>query len=256
MSHLEPEPTDGHRESPAAAAEELYTRVFGELVERIAPWFFDFGSWVFGGLIGFNLLLLGPLITVGPVDPAVLVATAAFALALPLDVAGVFVLRLVQDLQRVGLEDEVARALGEVGAVEGSSAVGAVEGSSAVGAVVPPPDVREAQRRRRTERVLRASIGLLALSGVLAVLGMLGMLWHMGWWIAVAFAAMVVISLVIASVAMAAAQPRDAAEARERRRRYQEQGRRARDARRGQAHVPAQAPAQAPARDGKRDERT
>jgi hypothetical protein len=243
MSHLEPEPTDGHRESPAAAAEELYTRVFGELVERIAPWFFDFGSWVFGGLIGFNLLLLGPLITVGPVDPAVLVATAAFALALPLDVAGVFVLRLVQDLQRVGLEDEVARALGEVGAVEGSSAVGAP---------VPPPDVREAQRRRRTERVLRASVGLLALSGVLAVLGMLGMLWHMGWWIAVAFAAMVVISLVIASVAMAAAQPRDAAEARERRRRYQEQGRRARDARRGQAHVPAQAPA----RDGTRDERT
>src|SRR5262245_353393 len=95
VSHIEPEPADGHQESPATAARELYTRAFEELFERIAPWFFDFGSWVFGGLIGFNLLLLGPLITVGPVDPAVLLATAAFALALPLDVVGVFVLRLV-----------------------------------------------------------------------------------------------------------------------------------------------------------------
>lgn len=238
MSHTEPEPADSHQEGPAAGPEDLYTNAFGELAEIIAPWFFEFGSWVFGGLLGFNLLIIGSLITLGPIDPAVTAATAAFALALPLDVAGLFALRLVQDMQRVGLEDEVARAVGQV--------------IPAVGALAPPPSAREAQRQRRTGRLLRASFWILALSGVLAVLGMLAVLWHMAWWIAVAFLAMVVIcSLVIYSLAMAAARPRDAAEAREareQRRRYQEQERRARDVRHGQA--------QAPARDGERDERT
>jgi hypothetical protein len=237
VSHTEPEPVGSHPEGPAAGPEDLYTKALGELAETIAPWFFEFGSWVFGGLIGFNLLIIGPLITLGPVDPAVTAATAAFALALPLDVAGIFALRLVQDLQRVGLEDEVARAVGQV--------------IPAVGALAPPPSAREAQRQRRTGHLLRASFWILALSGVLAVLGMLAVLRHMAWWIAVAFLAMVVISLVICSLAMAAARPRDAAEARdarEQRRRSQEQGRCARDARHGQA--------QAPARDGERDERT
>lgn len=239
MSHTEPEPADSHREGPAAGPEELYTKALGELAETIAPWFFEFGSWVFGGLIGFNLLIMGSLITLGPVDPAVTAATAAFALALPLDVAGLFALRLAQDLQRVGLEDEVVRAVGQV--------------VPAVGALAPPPSAREVQRQRRTGRLLRASFWILALSGVLAVLGMLAVLWHMAWWIAVAFLAMVMISLVICSLAIVAARPHGAAEAREareQRRRSQEQRRRARDARHGQAR------AQAPARDGERDERT
>lgn len=225
MSHTEPEPTDSYREGPAVGPEDLYTNAFGEVAEITAPWFFEFGSWIFGGLIGFNLLIMGSLITLGPVDPAVMAATAAFALALPLDVAGLFALRLAQDLQRVGLEDEVVRAVGQV--------------IPAVGALAPPPSAREAQRQRRTGRLLRASFWILALSGVLAVLGMLAVLWHMAWWVAVAFLAMVVISLVICSLAIAAARPRDAAEARE-----------ARDVRHGQAR------AQAPARDGERDERT
>ncbi len=199
MSHTEPEPADSHPEGLAAGPEDLYTKALGELAETIAPWFFEFGSWVFGGLIGYNLLIMGSLISLGPVDPAVMVATTAFALALPLDVAGLFALRLAQDLQRVGLEDEVARAVGQF--------------IPAVGALAPPPSVREAQRQRRTGRLLRTSFWILALSGVLAVLGMLAVLWRMAWWIAVAFLAMVMISLVICSLAMASARPRRATEA-------------------------------------------
>ena len=193
MSHTEPEPADSHPGGAAAGPEDLYTKAFGELAETIAPWFFEFGSWVFGGLIGYNLLIMGSLISLGPVDSAVMVATAAFALALPLDVAGLFALRLAQDLQRVGLEDEVARAVGQV--------------IPAVGALAPSPTMREAQRQRRTVRLLRTSFWILALSGVLAVLGMQAVLWRMAWWIAVAFLAMVMISLVICSRAMATARP-------------------------------------------------
>jgi hypothetical protein len=204
------------------------------LAETFTPWFFEFGSWIFGGLIAFTLLVLAPLITLGPVDRAITVATAAFALALPLDVAGLFLLRLVQDLNRVGFEDTVAHAFGEVGSV--------------VGALVPAPSTLEAQRKRRTESVLRISLWILALSGLLAVMGMVAVLWHMAWWIAVAFLAMVVLSLVISAVTMAAAQPRDSDEAKAQRRVYQEQRRRAREA------LPRQA--QAHARDRKNDERT
>jgi hypothetical protein len=69
-------------------------KALSNLVERITPWLFAFGSWIFGGLIAFNLLVVASLITVGPIHPAILVATAAFACALPLDVAGLFLLRL------------------------------------------------------------------------------------------------------------------------------------------------------------------
>jgi ABC-type multidrug transport system fused ATPase/permease subunit len=232
VSHTDPEPADGHRQGPAASPQDLYKQAFREWVKIITPWFFEFGSWVFGGLIAFTLLLMAPLITLGPVDLAVIVATAAFALALPLDVAGLLVLRLVQDMQRVGLEDEVARAFGEIG--------------PDVGVPILPPSARTAQSQRRTERVLRVSFSILALSGALAVIGMLAVLWRMAWWIAIAFLAMVVISLLITSIAMAAAQPRDADEAKEQRRRSQEQRRRAREAARTQAQ----------ARDETNDERT
>jgi hypothetical protein len=232
VSHSDPAPADSHQERPAAAPDELYRKAFGELAETFTPWFFEFGSWIFGGLIAFTLLVLAPLITLGPVDRAITVATAAFALALPLDVAGLFLLRLVQDLNRVGFEDTVAHAFGEVG--------------SAVGAPVPAPSTLEAQRKRRSGSVLRISLSILALSGLLAVSGMVAVLWHMAWWIAVAFLAMAVLSLVVIAVAMAAAQPRGSDEAKAQRRLYQEQRRRAREA----------IPRQAHARDRKNDERT
>ncbi len=120
------------------------------------------------------------------------------------------------------------------------------EVGSAVGAPVPAPSTLEAQRKRRTESVLRICLSLLALSGILAVIGMVAVLWHMAWWIAIAFLAMVVSSLVIIAVAMAAAQPRDSDEAKAQRRFFQEQRRRAREA----------LPRHAQARDSTNDERT
>lgn len=85
------------------------------LIAQVTPWLLELGSWVFGALIGFNLLVMAALLTVGPVDHAVLVATAALALALPPDVAGLVLLRLVVDVTRTRLDSVAVKAFEEAG---------------------------------------------------------------------------------------------------------------------------------------------
>ena len=63
------------------------------------------------------MLVQAALFTIGPVDPAILVATAAFALALPLNVTGLLLLRLIQEMKGARFEDELAQALQEAGSV-------------------------------------------------------------------------------------------------------------------------------------------
>jgi hypothetical protein len=157
-------------------------------------------------LIGFDGLVLSALVTVGPVDPAVVAATTAVALGLPLTLVGLLLLRLDQDWRRGGSEEEWAQRYRHLG--------------SAVGEPVPSPAALRAWRRRRAGSVLRASLWLLAVSGVLALIGLGAVLWHMRWWIAVVFFAMVVLSLGIVVAVLSAAPPRDAAAGRARRRRY------------------------------------
>ncbi len=212
MSQTDPAPADPHQEISLAAPEEVYKqsmKAVGKLVERITPWLLDFGSWIFGGLIAFNLLVVAALITVGPVDPAITVSTAAFALALPLELAGLLLLRLDQDLKHVGFEEEVAQAFQEVG-----------------------PNVREqvASRtalelwpKRRTRIVLLYALWILALSVVLTLTGMTAALWHMAWWIGVVFFAMVLISQGMVIVAIVTSQPPDSQEEQERKRRSREE---------------------------------
>jgi len=212
VSQTDPAPADPHQEIPLAAPEEVYKqsmKALGKLVERITPWLLDFGSWIFGGLIAFNLLVVAALITVGPVDPAITVSTAAFALALPLELAGLLLLRLDQDLKHVGFEEEVAQAFQEVG-----------------------PNVREqvASRtalelwpKRRTRIVLLYALWILALSVVLTLTGMAAALWHMAWWIGVVFFAMVLISQGMVIVALVTSQPPYSQEEQERKRRSREE---------------------------------
>src|SRR5947209_5519003 len=117
MSQTDPAPADPHQGNLLAAAEEQNKQIrkaVEKLFESFTPWIVEFGSWIFGGLIAFTLLVMASLLTVGPVDPAIKIATAAFALALPLNVTGLFLLRLVQDLKQVGFEEEVAQAFQEI----------------------------------------------------------------------------------------------------------------------------------------------
>jgi Organic Anion Transporter Polypeptide (OATP) family len=212
VSQTDPAPADSHQEISQAAPQEQYKQsmnAFGKFVERISPWLFEVGIWIFGGLIAFYLLVMAALLTIGPVDPAIMVATAAFALALPLDVAGLFLLRLVQDLKRVGFEEEVVQVFQDVGFT--------------VGAQMASPKALESLRKRRTGIVLGSSLGILTLSVLLTLTGMTAALWHMAWWIGVAFFAMVMISLAIVIVAIVTIQPPDSEEEQELKRRYREE---------------------------------
>src|SRR5215471_13709391 len=125
MSQTDPAPPDPQQEISRAIQEEQdkqsrkpiwqatpgeVWKAFGKLVERITPWLVEFGSWIFGGLIAFTLFVMAALFTVGPVDPAITISTAAFALALPLNVAGLIFLRLLQDLKHIGFEEGLAQA--------------------------------------------------------------------------------------------------------------------------------------------------
>jgi ABC-type multidrug transport system fused ATPase/permease subunit len=205
MSQSDPTPADPHQQVSLAAPEELFgqaLKALGKVVESITPWLVEFGSWLFGGLIAFNLLVIAALITVGPVDPAILVSTAAFALALPVEVAGLFLLHLDQNLKQVGFEEAVAQAIQEM----------PFAGSEQI----PSPSGLETQRKRRTRRVLSFGLGILALSVVLTVIGMMAAMWHMAWWIGVAFLATVLISLGVVIAAIVTRQPPDSAKRKER----------------------------------------
>lgn len=152
---------------------------------------------------------MAPLITIGPVDPAIMVATTAFALALPLNVTGLFLLKLLQDLKKVGFEEGLAQAFQEAGFT--------------VGEQVATPTSLEAMRQRRTRVVLSSSLGILVLSALLTLTGMTATLWHLAWWIGVVFLAMVMLCLVIVNVAFVTSQPPDSPEEKERKRRYREE---------------------------------
>jgi hypothetical protein len=149
------------------------------VVERLTPWLLDLGNWIFGALIAFNLLVLGALLTIDPVDKAVLIATATFALALPPDVAGFLLLRLAADMKSVDLEQVATQAFVEVG--------------FEVKARGPAQSPNEAQQRR-ARVVLRFSYALLSLTIVLTFIGVTAALWHMAWWIGMAFVGMAVVS--------------------------------------------------------------
>jgi uncharacterized membrane protein len=224
MSQTDPAPADPQQEISRATPEEPdkqsrkpiwqatpgeVWKAFGKFVERITPWLFEVGSWIFGGLIAFTLLVMAALITVGPVDPAITVATAAFALALPLNLAGLFLLKLVQDLKQIGFEEELAQVFQEVGFT--------------VAEQVASPTALEALRKRRTGVVLSYSLGILALSVLLTLTGMMATLWHMAWWIGVVFFVMVILCLAIVMVAIVTSQPPDSEEDKEQKRRYREE---------------------------------
>ena len=212
MSQTDPPVAVQHEEVSLAAAEALYTqsmKAVSKLMENIVPWLLDAGSWIFGGLIAFNLLVMASLITVGPVDLAIKISTAAFALALPLNVTGLVLLKLMQDLKPVGFEG-ITQAFQDVGLSPGENQI-------------PSLTSLEALRKRGTRIVLSTTLGILALSGTLTLTGIMAALWHMAWWIAVAFLAMVLISLIISQVALVTSQPPVSAEEKAHRRRYRDE---------------------------------
>lgn len=212
MSQTDPTPTAPHDDVAFEAAQASFSQsreAFDKVFERITPWLMEIGNWIFAGLIGFTLVIMGPLITIGPVDRAILVSTVAFALALPLNVAGLVLLRLVQDTARIGLADEWVRAFQDAGFPIGEQIASAL--------------TLEVLQRRRTRVALVYALGILVLSVLLILTGLIAVLWHMAPWIGVAFFAMVIISLGAVLAAFGPVRSPESPEQKEQNRRYWEE---------------------------------
>ena len=164
------------------------------LVETIAPWLLDVGSWIFGGLTAINLVVISALLTVGPVDAAIRASTAAFASALPLNLAGIVLLKLVKDMKEVGLDDLALRSFQAAGFPN-------------IDAYFPSPEEREAVRARRSRVTLLYASRIAALSIVLTLTGLAAALAHMAWWIALTLLVAVAFSALLVAVVTAHTLP-------------------------------------------------
>jgi hypothetical protein len=163
------------------------------LLDRTTPWLSEIGSWIFGGLVAVNLVVISALLTVGPVDATVRISATLFACALPLNVAGIVVLRLTKDLIALGVDDLALNAFKESGFAE-------------IDAHFPPASERAAMLKRRAGVAMRYSLAIAALSGVLTLAALVAALWHMAWWIGSALLAMAAFSSGLVVVAFAHAQ--------------------------------------------------
>ncbi len=179
------------------------------LIERISAWLFAFGSWIFGGLIAFNLLVTASLFTIGPIHPAILVSLTAFACALPLDVAGLFLLRLIQEMKDVNIDEQTLHAFQDTG--------------FPIEAYFPPSQERTSLYKRRTHVALGYSTGILAFSVVLTLTGMVAVLWYMAWWVGVVFLAIAMLSPVLVIAVIVHSLPPESEAEQELKRRFREQ---------------------------------
>jgi ABC-type multidrug transport system fused ATPase/permease subunit len=201
---------NANRNISLAAAQELNRQsmqAVEAVTESITPWLVEFGTWIFAGLIGFAVILIAPLVTVGPIESTIVVSTVALALTLPLNLAGLLLLRLVQDMRRY--EDKLAQGFHDASAILGTE--------------FASPLAASPTQKRRTEVILLVSLGILAVSVLLTLIGLTAALWHIAWWIGILFLLMTIISLGIVIVALSVVRPPQTQEERERKQRYAEE---------------------------------
>ena len=210
MSQPDPAPTNPNQNISLAAAQELNRKsmqAFEAVTESITPWLVEFGTWIFAGLIGFAVIVIAPLVTVGPIESTIIVSTVALALTLPLNLAGLLLLRLVQDMKRY--EDKLAQGFHDASVILGTE--------------FAAPLTASPTQKRRTEVILLVSLGILIVSVLLTLIGLVAALWHVAWWIGVLFLIVTIISLGIVVVALSVVRPPQTQEERERKQRYAEE---------------------------------
>jgi hypothetical protein len=184
-------PQDGDRTADATkkslaadAVEQSRASIkgLGGLVERIGPWLFDVGNWIFGGLTAFALVAISALLTVGPVDRAVLISSTAFACALPLNVSAIFLLRLIKDITEIRVDEIALKSFQDVGFPN-------------IEAHFPPTADRQLRYKKMSKIALVYAFGAASSGAGLTLVGLISALWHMAWWIGVALLAMVILCL-------------------------------------------------------------
>jgi hypothetical protein len=182
------------------------------LAARTTEWLTDVGAWVFGGLLALNLVLIAALLDIPESGTAVLIAICAVGCALPLNVGGIVLNRMVKDIRDV----EAGEMVTALQAFEEAD-------TSEIAALYPPEEERESLRRKRSGRALLWSLGFAAVSGTLTAVGVVAALWHVAWWIGVAALVTSVVSVVlVTAVVFLSAKPAETEASREFVRRYAE----------------------------------
>jgi hypothetical protein len=166
------------------------------LLDLTAAWLVEVGTWVYGGLMALNLVVIAALIAVGPVDTPVLISVTAFACALPLEVAGMIVLRLSKDADGVRLETLALRSFQHARFPD-------------IEAYFPPPRQRSAVAKTRARLALGYALAIATLSLVLTLTGLLAALWHMARWVAEAALGALVLSVLLLLALFAHVMPRE-----------------------------------------------
>jgi hypothetical protein len=205
-------PAGRHQESTLPTVDEQSARAFRGLhglAGKTAPWLIDVGSWIFGGLTAVNLVVISALLTIGPADAAIRAATAALAAALPLNVAGIVLLRLIKDVKDIRLDDLALQAFQDAGFPH-------------IETYFPSPREKRSQHARGSRVALLFSLGLAALSAGLTMAGLGASLWHMGRWIAFVFLAAIILSVVLVTLGIALALPPESDAEKSLKRRYVE----------------------------------
>jgi hypothetical protein len=164
------------------------------LLERTTPWLVDVGSWIFGGLMAINLVVISALITVGPVDAAIRMSTAGLAGALPLNVTGIVLLKLIKDVKDLRLDDLTLQSFQEAGFPD-------------IDAYFPLPQQRAFHQAKRTRVALVYASGIAVLNIALTVTGVAAALWHMGRWIAFVLLSTVALSVFLVAMVFAQSLP-------------------------------------------------
>jgi hypothetical protein len=146
------------------------------LLERVTPWLLTVGSWIFGGVIACNLLFLSALLNLRPAGLPIRISLAAFAVALPLNVTGLLLLRLTEDLRDIRLGDLTFQAFQETGFPD-------------LDAYLPPPQERQKQNEKRSRVSMGFALAIAVLTTMLTLTGLVAALWQVAWWIGVALVA-------------------------------------------------------------------
>lgn len=175
MSQTVPEQTS----SPAKMDWKQTLQSWMEQSQKIIlKWLYEVGGWIFTGLIAVALMIVLNLITVGIADRVLLVAGLVLAAALPLNLAGLWIVRYIQNLDQALAEAKppVARQ--------------PIEDESTV--MVASAQIFSAKKRKFTNDIITI---ILALSVLLTLLGLSLALWHISGAVAIVFLLAILVGL-------------------------------------------------------------
>ncbi|HTO99986.1 MAG TPA: hypothetical protein VMJ64_01330 [Anaerolineales bacterium] len=172
------------------------------LLEKISPTLFDVGGWVLGGLIALNLVVIGAVIPVGGIDTPILIAAGAMASALPLNVAGLLLLRLIKDMKGIRIDELAREAFQDAKFPE-------------IEAYLPADQDSASLFKRSSNVTLLYSAGIIIFSTTLTLSGLVAVLWHLAWWLGVILLVMVILSTVLTLAILAHSLPPDSEQEKE-----------------------------------------